>query len=83
MEDGLKEMTVYIARRHNMVAQYINTRMIMELCLEATAWSGAWVTKQWWEQEGMGLKETRTAEYEERTGGADGGATGTEYTQRG
>ena len=58
--------------------------MIMELCLEATAWSGAWVKKQWREQEEMGLTETRTAEYEGRTGGADGGATdGPEYTQRG
>ena len=32
---GLEEIGVYIARRHNMVAYYIATRSIMDLCLAA------------------------------------------------
>ena len=32
---GLEEIRVYIARRQNMVAQYIATCPIMDLCLAA------------------------------------------------
>ena len=46
-ESGLKEMDTYVSIRHNTVAQYIETRPIMELCLEAKRRPGARVAMQW------------------------------------
>ena len=43
-------------RRQNTVAQYIAARPIMDLC-ERYVWRpGAWVYRQWWEQEGIYLE---------------------------
>ena len=39
-----------------MVAQYIETRTIMDL-YEWSSWRpGAWVSQGWWEQEGLDLE---------------------------
>ena len=38
-----------------MVAQYIATRPILDLC-ERSVWRpGAWVSRRWWEREGIDL----------------------------
>ena len=39
-EAGLEEVETYIPRRQNMVAQYIVTRPVIELCDEAVQRSG-------------------------------------------
>ena len=45
-DSGLEEIGVYITRRHNMVAQYIAMRLILDLC-ERSVWRpGSWVS--WW-----------------------------------
>ena len=46
-------------RRQNMVAHYIPTQHIMDLCKEVVQSPGAWVTKMWWYQEGLDLKGAR------------------------
>ena len=50
-----------------MVAQYIVTRPILDLC-ERSAWRpGAWVSWRWWEQDGLyleGAKKRAEAESE-------------------
>ena len=45
-----------IFRAHNTFAQFIATRPILDLCEQATWWSGARVAWRWWEQKGMDLK---------------------------
>ena len=47
---GLDEIGVYIACRQNMVAQYIATCHIMELCLESERKPGLCLSKRWWEK---------------------------------
>ena len=69
----MKDMTVCIAMRQNLVARYIATQPILELFLETTAWLGGRVAKWWWEQEGVGLAESWAAEEEGRRVGADDG----------
>ena len=39
-EAGLEEVETYVPRRQNMVAQYIVTRPVIELCDEAVQRSG-------------------------------------------
>ena len=56
-EAGMEETTANITRRQNMVAQYIATRPILELCLEAAAHPGARVEKLWQKKEEMSLVE--------------------------
>ena len=47
-EAGFEEIRVYILKRQNMVAQYIVTRPILDLC-ERELWNpGAWVSWIWW-----------------------------------
>ena len=48
-----------ILRRQNTVAQYIATQPIMDLCEQATLWTGAQVSRWWWEQTGIDLKGAR------------------------
>ena len=47
----LEEVYTYILRLHNTIAQYIATRSIRELYLEADQQMGEWVTCRWWEQD--------------------------------
>ena len=55
-EVGVQEVETYAARRQNTVAQFIATRLIMDLCLAAARRPGARVSKRWWEQEGLDLE---------------------------
>ena len=72
---GLEEIGVYIARRHNMVAQYIATCPIMELCLAAERTLGIRLSKRWWEHPAldiMGIRAGQVAtEGREETGGEE------------
>ena len=47
------EMGTYISRRQNIVAQYIATRPIFDMCLEAEKRIGSRVSMRWWEHEGI------------------------------
>ena len=42
-----------------MVAQYIATWPILDLCEETVLRSGAWVARRWWYQEVLDLEERR------------------------
>ena len=55
-EAGFKEIGTYITRRQNMVAQYIATRPIMELCERSAGRPGRRVFRRWWEQDGLYLE---------------------------
>ena len=44
----LEEMETYISRCQNTVSQYISTRPILDLCLEADQRLVSRVTKKWW-----------------------------------
>ena len=52
---GLEEIGVYIARRQNMVAQYISTRNIIDLCLEAERNPGMRLSRRWWEHPALDI----------------------------
>ena len=45
-------------------AQFIATRLIMDLCLAAERHTGSLVAKWWWEQEGLDLEGMRMAAWE-------------------
>ena len=46
-EAGFEDMGEYVLKRHNMSAQYIVTRPIMDLCKETVRMPGVWVAKRW------------------------------------
>ena len=72
-------MEIYISRRQNIVAQFIVTSPIMDLCLAAAQRPGSRVSKRWWEQDGLNLEGTRTAVREvERMEGGETDGTDTE-----
>ena len=71
-EAGLQEVDTYISRHHNTVAEFIVNSPIMELCLGEERRPGSSVTKWWWDQDGLDVKEMRTAAWEvERTEGGE------------
>ena len=45
---GLEEVETYVLRHQNTVAQYISTRLILELCLTAERRTGSQVSMRWW-----------------------------------
>ena len=47
-ESGFEDIGVYIISRQNMVAQYIETQLILDLCERYVRRSGAWVSQRWW-----------------------------------
>ena len=60
MEEAVfEEIGVYIQKRHNTVAQYIVTRLILDLCEQLVRRPGAWFSWRWWEQEGIELEGER------------------------
>ena len=63
-EARLQELETYIFRLQNTVAQFIDTRPIMELFLAAEKCLGSQVTKQWWEQGGLYLEMIQTSNQE-------------------
>ena len=70
-EAGLQEVETYVSHRHKNVAQYIETRPIVDLYLAAKRRPGPRVTMRFWEQEGLDLEGMRTA------------AQGTDWTEGG
>ena len=50
MTVGLEEVVAYVLLRQNTAAQYIATRLILELCLAEDRRPGARVTQRWWDQ---------------------------------
>ena len=58
-EAGFKEIGVYVTMRNNTVTRYIVTRTIMELCERSDRRPGAWVSRRWWEKEGLNLEEAK------------------------
>ena len=46
-------METNIYRHQNTVVQYIVTRPILDICLEAVKRPVFWVPKRWWGQEGL------------------------------
>ena len=64
-EAGFIEIRESITRRQNMVAQYIATRPILDLCERITQRAGARVYRRWWEKKGINLKTAK-----ERSAGA-------------
>ena len=72
-EAGLQEVENYVSRQQNTVEKYIATRPIMELCLTAKRRPGSRAAMRWWEQKGMDLEGTRTADWEADHMGGGGG----------
>ena len=53
---GLKEVETYVLRHQNTITQYIKTRPILELYMEAERRLGSWVAQRWLEQGGLYLE---------------------------
>ena len=68
---GLEEMETYISRRQNTSAQYISTRPILDLCLEAERRPRLWGPKRWWEQEGLVFAVRQDEGKEDKDGDGD------------
>ena len=64
-ESGFEEKGDYALKGQNTVAEYIATYSILDLCEEGVRRPGAWVSRRWWEQEGIDLAGARLAELEE------------------
>ena len=47
------EIRKSITNRHNMVAQYIATRPLLDLCEGSKQRGGARVSRSWWDQKGI------------------------------
>ena len=52
---GMEDIRVYIDCHQNMVAQYIATHPIMELCLEAYRKPGLRLYRLWWDQPALDI----------------------------
>ena len=78
-EAGLQEVNTYVSRRQNIVAQYIATMTIMNLCLAAKQRPGPRVEIRWWEQEGLDFEGMWTVdrEAEEKEGAEETDGTET------
>ena len=63
-EASLQEVENYVSLLLNKVAQFITTRLIMDLCLAAERIPGPWVSRQWWEQDRVDVEGMRTADQE-------------------
>ena len=56
-ESGFEGIRKSVTRRQNMVAQYIATRPILDLCERSTRRLGSRVSLRWWDQDGIDLEE--------------------------
>ena len=63
-EAGLTDVHTSINRRQNMVAQYIATRTLLDLCEGATKREGAKGTLRWWDQLGIDWEKAKAKETE-------------------
>ena len=60
----LQKLETYVSRHQNTFAHFIEARPIMDLFLLAERRPGERVAKRWWGQDGLDLKEIRTADQE-------------------
>ena len=58
-ESGFKDVRTSINTRQNTVAQYIETRPLLDLCEGKTQIGGARVAMRWWGQKGVGWGKTK------------------------
>ena len=69
---GLEEISVYIAYCQNRVAQYIDTRLIMGLCLAADKKLGIRPSRRWWKQSNLDILGLRAWHAAAEGGGGAG-----------
>ena len=62
VEAGFEGIRKYITRRKNMVAQYIATQLIPDLCERSDWRPGVRMYRRWWEQEGLELEGKKKRE---------------------
>ena len=71
-EAGLTDIRKSIQNRQNTVAQYIVTRLLLDLCEGARAREGAEVPMRWWDQAGIDLETAKAKGVEQdRTDGSE------------
>ena len=58
-EAGFADIRKSITNRHNMVAQYISTRPILDLCERTTQKGGTRVSRRRWDQKGIDWKTAK------------------------
>ena len=58
-EAGFKNIKTSINNRHNMVAQYIATRPLLDLCEGTNQIGGARVSKRWWDKKGSDWEKAK------------------------
>ena len=63
-EAGLTDIRTSIQRGHNMVAQYIAMKPLLDLCEGARQREGVRVTLRWWEQLGIDWEKAKAKETE-------------------
>ena len=63
-EAGLTDVRTSLNRRQNTVAQYIDTRPLLDFCERATQREGARVTLRWWDQMGIDWEKAKAREAE-------------------
>ena len=63
-EAGLQEVETYFSFHHNIVAQFITTRPIIDRCLAAEKIPGPRVSKRWWNQDRVDVEGIRAAPWE-------------------
>ena len=61
-EAGFKEMGEYVMKKQNMVAKYISTQILIDICEQMVWMSGMCVDTSQWEPDGLDMSvETVTA----------------------
>ena len=75
-EAGLTDIRTSILNRQNTVAQYIATRLLLDLCEGVRAREGAKVPLRWWDQAGIDWETAKAKGVE--TDRTDGTGTDTE-----
>ena len=68
---GMDEIGAYTSHHQNMVAQYIATSPIMDLCLAAERKPGLQLSRLWWEQPAMDILGIRAGYASAEVGGGD------------
>ena len=69
---GLDEIGVYTALLQNTVAQYIENRPIMDLCLASERKPGLRLSMKWWEQPDLDILGIRAGNAVAEVGGETG-----------
>ena len=65
-EAGFEGIRKSIMRRQNIVAQYVATQPIMDLCERSDRRPGVRVSRRWWEQDGIDLEGAKKGQQRQR-----------------